>query len=733
MRVIHILFFCFLYTLTAQKKQTVCDNWQQRSDTITDLNNGIKLDFSYLNTVPKNCKVRIYVDLGSIYFNKFQLDSSYYYLDKAIALATKIGAEEELAFVYAEKVPMLVSQNRHSEVEEMLEKSRKLLTKYPKSWSWVSYYDKMGFFSFLQSDYYTSLDYMDSTVVACKNTGQTTLLHSVYEHRGVLYQKLSDYDKAAENFILSLEAKEKNGTLRDLSTTYQYLASCYIKLKQNATAKRYLDKALQASQKKNNDFALLTSYHRLAAFFRNTRDNKQSEEAINKAIQLALKTNNDKYLATIYREKGLLYLMNYKNYKEAENFFTKAYDAAKESKQESLVIDVLKSLFSVTLNNNNINQTKKYLDELNALIQKKPTPENLAYLEKALSRYYEANNQTEKSLFHLKKHYEIQDSIVNKDIYNKMLALEKQYDTKKKELTISNLNREKEAQRLVVSKAKYKQNLFLIIAIVLLSVLIIGFWVYKKLQKQQKELFSTNQVKNRLFSIIAHDLRGMIIPFQRAGKILKYHIDNKNYTHTLMLSEELEKNSELLSNMLDNLLNWSLEQMNGYKMNPEQLLVGAQIEEIIGHFEEQANFKNSTIRAIYEEDIAVRFDKGAFHVIFRNLIGNALKYTENGTIQIVCKKDVNAVSFSVMDTGVGMSVDQLQHIFTLEKRETTVGTRGEKGTGLGLSLVYHFVKMHQGTIKVSSENKTGTRFDLDFPTTIFNTQEQLEGQTSLHA
>ncbi len=731
MRVIFILFLFSFFSCIAQSEIFFCDDWQQQSDTITDINTGIRLDFSYLSRVSEKCKIRIYVDLGSIYFNKLQLDSSFYYLDKAIALGNKIGAEEELAHAYAEKVPMLVSQNRFAEVPIVLEKSRKLLAKHPKSKGWVSYYDKMGYVSFLKADYYQALSYMDSTVIAYTNIGQTSNLHEIYEHRGVLYQKLSNYKKAAQNFILSLEAKEENGTMRDISSTYQYIASCYIYLKQNKTAKRYLDKALEAAKKNKNDFALLKSYYRLAVFYRKSKNNKKSEKTINKAIVLALKMNDKNHLATFYKEKGKLYHHNYKNYDEAESFFIKAYEIATIVHKKSLTGETLKSLIAVYLDKKNWNKAQVYLDALEALIQKKPTLEDQAYLEKAWSTYYEIKNQPKTALFHLKKYYKIQDSIINKDTYAKMVSLEKEYDTKKKELTISNLHREKEAQALMVSKAKIKQTIFLITAIVLLILLVIGLWVFKRLQRQQKELTEVNQVKNRLFSIIAHDLRGMIIPFQRSGKILKHHIDNGNHERTLALSKALEKNSEGLTTMLDNLLNWSLEQMNGYKMNPEQFLVRTQLKEIADSFEQQAHFKNTTIEVSCPEDIFIHFDKGAFHVIFRNLIGNALKYTENGIIQIVFKKDSDRCCFLVSDTGLGMSRDQLQRVFSLENTMITVGTHGEKGTGLGLNLVYRFVKIHNGHIKVSSENGIGTRFDLDFPAKGFHTRKQIENKESL--
>lgn len=282
-------------------------------------------------------------------------------------------------------------------------------------------------------------------------------------------------------------------------------------------------------------------------------------------------------------------------------------------------------------------------------------------------------------------------------------------------MAIVKLNKENAQQKVAVQQAENHKSLYLLVSLFLALLLVVGIWVYIKLRNQQKELASINQVKNRLFSIIAHDLRGMLIPFQRAGRILNYHIEKGNHHRTIELSKELEKNSNSLSNMLDNLLNWSLEQMNGYKAIPQKMLVGEQLKGIIAVQEKQALYKNSQIILEYEEELSVLFDKGAFNLVLRNLISNAIKYTENGKIIVTFFRKSNKVCCLVEDTGVGMSDKQLSELFSVNNMTTTIGTKGEKGTGLGLNLAYRFVKMYDGTIIVSSKLSKGTKFEVCFP------------------
>jgi len=251
--------------------------------------------------------------------------------------------------------------------------------------------------------------------------------------------------------------------------------------------------------------------------------------------------------------------------------------------------------------------------------------------------------------------------------------------------------------------------------------LIAGLVIFLKIKKQQralqkahKEVTGLNKVKDHLFSILAHDLRGMILPFQRVGKILKYHIGKGNYEKTEELALELERNSQNLSDVLNNLLNWSLEQMNSYKVNLTTISVTQELEEIVDGFKQHSSYKNTIIELDCDtKDIL--FDKGAFHLIFRNLIGNALKYTEDGIIKIKAIDRDNDITFTVEDNGVGISKEKAKKIFSLEKEQSTSGTKGEKGTGLGLNLVHRFVKLHKGLIDVTPRAPKGTSFNLFFP------------------
>ncbi|WP_109097643.1 ATP-binding protein [Aquimarina sp. AU58] len=720
-----VIWLIFIFSnIHAQKKNDYCEMWRKQGDTITNMDDYLQLNHKMISKVDVYCQMDILTTNAFIYREKRKIDSALYYYDQAIKLGKQDLNDEQLSLKpLTNKAYLLALSNKNKDALTLLRKSRKILNKYPGDEGWILYYQTYAYMSDVRAEYHDAIKYTDSSITLSERYNLVNYIHSCYANRGTYYLRISDFESAAKNLLRGIEESEKIGSSSSLEAYNYMLATCYLRLKQYEVANKYYKIAISKSKKIGNDYVLMHSYSKIADSYIALKSPYKALKVIDSALVLINNRKDNGLLAKILNTKGSIYFDNLKDYDKAEKCFIQAYEAAiiadSSKKMDDLIlVSAIESVVKIYLYKKNYRKTKKYLTLLESKVKKTGILTYNRSLHRFYSKYFEGTGQLTEALSHLKKYQAINDSISNEKVKTQVADLEKKYDTQKKELEIVKLNKEKEAQELTVQRAKAKQNLYMLAAFFLLFVLVIGIWAFRKLQKQQKELTSINQVKNRLFSIIAHDLRGMMIPFQRSGKILKHHIDQGNHQRTIELSKELEKNSESLSNMLDNLLNWSLEQMNGYRINPERMSVREQFEEIITAFKQRVAYKNTDIELKYEEDVSIKFDKGAFHVIFRNLIGNALKYTENGNIRIEFKNDFNTLLCSVSDTGEGMSEEQLKSIFTLEEGHTTIGTQGEKGTGLGLNLVYRFVSMNKGTIKVSSKKRIGTRFDLSFPAAI---------------
>ncbi|WP_062059672.1 ATP-binding protein [Aquimarina longa] len=711
-----ILILIVFLSIYAKSKQDFCEKWNKLLDTTTNVDLKIRYSKQIVSKADPLCKVRIYAKIGAFYHQKQKLDSVVHFYTKAIKLGEHIKIkEEELWSMYANKSFFLVKNNNQKEALILLQNVKRLIKNDINNNAWLDYYASHELIAEKNKDYYKAIAYSDSTIQLKRRINDTTSLPTNYNNIGSYYYLSSNYEEAIKNILYATELREKQDNPKGLETNYHNLGLFYVEWGQYETGKKFIKKSISRAKEVRNHHGLMLAYSTLARCYRKLQENDNAIKTVDSILVLAKNQKDDITVAGALREKGWVYLNNIKQYDTAEKYFIKSHEIIKLSNNNNNLHQSFKALTEVYIKKKSYKKAGKYL-KLLEYITKRMTPLiNQQELHKRYSEYYEEIGQPSLAIDHLKKYYTIKDAIANEKVKTQVAHLEKKYDTKKKELKIVTLNKEKEKQKKIAIQAKSRQNLYLLATFFLLSLLITGIWAFRKLRKQQKELVSINQVKNRLFSIIAHDLRGMIIPFQRSGKILKYHIDKENFHRTIEISQELEKNSENLSYMLDNLLNWSLEQMNGYKINPEKISIKNQFRELIASFEQQTIYKKTKINLKYKEDILIEFDKGAFNVIFRNLISNALKYTENGTITIEFKKELNSFICSIIDTGIGMSEKQLQQLFTIEKEQSTIGTQGEKGTGIGLNLVYRFVKMHNGKITVSSKKEIGTQFELNIP------------------
>ena len=238
----------------------------------------------------------------------------------------------------------------------------------------------------------------------------------------------------------------------------------------------------------------------------------------------------------------------------------------------------------------------------------------------------------------------------------------------------------------------------------------------KLIISKNQELSELNHTKDKLFSIIGHDLGNqfniilgflevLVSDFKKldAGKV-EIHLTNIN------------KSAKHAYELLENLLTWAKMQANLMQFNAEVFNVLSKITESIELFDTTSAKKNIKIEVKSNEDIFVYADVNMFSTVFRNLVVNAIKFTnENGCILISAKTKGFYCEIAVTDNGVGISEENIAKIFRIDSKHKTVGTIGEKGTGLGLILCKEFVEKHGGKIEVKSEVGKGSRFSFTLP------------------
>lgn len=236
-----------------------------------------------------------------------------------------------------------------------------------------------------------------------------------------------------------------------------------------------------------------------------------------------------------------------------------------------------------------------------------------------------------------------------------------------------------------------------------------------KIDSQKQELEKLNTTKDKLFSIIGHDLRSPVASLQDISELISYYRDKQDYEKLIDLSFKISNTARSLGHLLDNLLSWSLNQKGELLCTQELLHLRNITEEAFLVLKDHAESKAITIYIEVPEGITIFADKEMSVLVVRNVLSNAIKYSyPNGPIFITAESCVDKVILTIHDSGTGINEGKLSDLFSLNGKKSTLGTAREKGTGLGLFLVKEFLEINQGSLKITSETGRGTRVDLYF-------------------
>jgi PAS domain S-box-containing protein len=237
-----------------------------------------------------------------------------------------------------------------------------------------------------------------------------------------------------------------------------------------------------------------------------------------------------------------------------------------------------------------------------------------------------------------------------------------------------------------------------------------------EIKDNELKLIELNATKDKFFSIIAHDLKSPFNSIIGYGELLIENIKEKRYDELEDFANIVLKSSNRAMDLLKNLMEWAQSQTGKLLFSPEHIDIKLFIEDTTQLYEEIAKQKSITLKKDLPDNATVFADKAMFSAICRNLISNAIKFTNpGGEINVSFEKRPDEYIFSVADNGIGMSEDTVDRLFKIDQSFSTNGTYNEKGTGLGLILCNEFVEKHGGMIWVESEAGKGSCFYFSLP------------------
>lgn len=238
----------------------------------------------------------------------------------------------------------------------------------------------------------------------------------------------------------------------------------------------------------------------------------------------------------------------------------------------------------------------------------------------------------------------------------------------------------------------------------------------KKLEENAIRLQNLNAIKDRFFSIIAHDLRGPLGNYRDFTQLLKDKTDTLTKEEKSSYLELLERSSSQIYTLLENLLEWARSQNGTIPFDPHSWEINTLVEKIIGLFSVSLKNKNISISNKIPSHLSLFCDRHMTETIYRNLISNSIKYSPRSSyIEIGCiSKEDKTTIFYIKDEGLGIKEDRLHKLFQLDQKISTKGTEGETGSGLGLILAKEFLARQNGNIWAESTEGKGSIFFFQF-------------------
>ncbi|MEI6820363.1 MAG: hybrid sensor histidine kinase/response regulator [Bacteroidota bacterium] len=237
-----------------------------------------------------------------------------------------------------------------------------------------------------------------------------------------------------------------------------------------------------------------------------------------------------------------------------------------------------------------------------------------------------------------------------------------------------------------------------------------------KICKQSKELQKLNAQKDKFFSIIAHDLRNPLGGFMALTEMMAADLELIPVDEQKELMLNLNQSASNIFNLLENLLEWSQMQRGQIAYNPEMLNLHEVVDECSKSVNETARNKAIEIICDIDNDLKVYADSNMIQTVIRNLVSNAVKFTEKGgKINVYTQTTDEDIEISIKDTGIGMNSMIVENLFKLDGKTNRAGTEGELSTGLGLILCKDFVEKHGGKIWAESQEGVGSVFTFTVP------------------
>lgn len=545
---------------------------------------------------------------------------------------------------------------------------------------------------------------------------------------GVCYANLSDSQYALNLYKQAMSIARRLNSYDGIIRSYDHMASVHYARGDTATMWRLYRPALTLAYYKGVQPATQVAlFGNVGVLLLNMHRNRQALRYLHHALLMARRSGNVQAQALYMANLGSYY-QSVKQYPTAEGLIRNAIGLARRLHNSRVEASILLQLSHVLLARHRPAEAEVYATQALELAR---THRHFSYLLDAygtLARIAAAQGHFARGYAWQQRYQAFNDTLNDHDRLVTLAALQQRYETQDKEQQIARLTANEELQHLL--------NRQLITTVVILAVGLAAFtFIYLQLRRSRAALSSNHQAlqettaelqrmaasKDRLYSIVAHDLRGPVTSFSGVTKLIEFYLNNGDEEGLRRLPELVHQTTTSINHLLDNLLNWAVNQNGELAFQPESLVVAELLVEIRELYQTTAQAKQLQLLTDCPPQLLVCADHNMARTILRNVVGNALRFAPVGsTVRLHAHPGATprAVVLACTDTGPGMTPEQVTALIDPRTAPVPPRRQARNGTGLGLVLCRAFVARHNGALRIHSAPGQGTTVEIELPVFI---------------
>lgn len=706
------------------------------------INNALKLSESinYKKGVAKSFKL-----IGTYNYYNFDYPKALESYKKSLNLYEEIEDDKGISKCLHNIGFIYWKQNNHEKSLEYYNKSLLLFEVLGDNPSIADCLNNIGLIYWNLGEYDKALEYYDQSLAVFEELNNKRGIAQCLFNIGQIYRSRGNYPVALDYCNKSLLIVEELGDKKRIAQRLNLIGLIHSHQNNYTLAIESYSESLQLNEEIQEREGKASCLNNLGNIYKQKGELDQAIKSYNEALNIFEEIKFQSGVATALTNIGLIHTTK-ENYSLALEYLFKALNVNEEIVDYENLSYINGGIADVYLLTNELEKALNYAQKslktalkLGILIKQKESYQLLSAIYAALKTYDKAYEN------HL-LYKELNDRIFNEANIRKMAQLEYQYEFDKAKQLIALEQQKKD----VITAEKSKRQRILITAFILGFILMTVFVVLifrsfiqkrkaniklamqkgqiedankvltvqkKELQSFTRELEIANKTKDKFFSIIAHDLRGPLGNLMSFGELLWLEGDEIEEESKKKYIEIIAKDAKITFNLLDNLLKWARSNTGGIIPKFERLNVNKIVKENFNFFKTTAKAKELTLRDSLNEKIEFIADYDMLNTIVRNLISNAIKYTQkNGIIEILSRKTSDdRIEIGISDSGVGIEAEKLSKLFNLDSHITTPGTNNEQGSGLGLKLCKEFIERNKGKIYAESELGNGTTIWISLP------------------